>query len=86
MVELKPCPFCGGNPTLEHNGFDKCRNSENGDLITRWRVICKNCGTYKDGGITEYIATEYETLIVKSKHHNGRQNAIEAWNRRAEDG
>lgn len=86
MDELKPCPFCGKKPALEHNGIDKCRNSENGDLITRWKVICNNCGAFKDGGITEYIFTKDETLKIKEpQFHNGRQNAIEAWNRRAED-
>ena len=83
--ELTPCPFCGGKPVLQHEGIEKTRSSENGDLIVRWYVKCPNCGTKKEGGITEYLFMKDETLVIKSEHYNGRQKAIEAWNRRATD-
>ena len=72
-MELKPCPFCGCKPVLEHNGIEKTRNPECGDFIARWSVICRNCGTKKDGGCTEYIFAKDETLIIKSVHLNGRK-------------
>lgn len=31
MVKLKPCPFCGGEPTLEQNNSTK-----------KWWVYCSN--------------------------------------------
>lgn len=84
-MELKPCPFCGCNPVLEHSGIEKTRSSENGDLITKWKVRCNNCGTEKSGGVTEYIFTKAEALVIKSAHFDGRKKAIEAWNRRVEE-
>lgn len=82
-VELKPCPFCGCSPRLENSKIEPCRNRENGDLITTWKVRCFNCGTEKDGGVTEYIFLSDETLKINNEHFDGRRKAIEAWNRRA---
>ena len=83
--KLKPCPFCGTMPRLQHSDIKKCISRENGDLITKWSVICPNCGTEKDGGITEYLFMQDETLQIKSKRYDGRAKAIEAWNRRVND-
>lgn len=82
MPELKPCPFCGGRAQIQHDKIETCRNSENGDLITRWSVYCPNCGTKKDGGVTEYYLSNDEALVIKSDDFNGRKTAIENWNRR----
>ena len=57
MIELKPCPFCGGSAFILKSG--------SGDLLP-W-VTCIKCGAE-----TGY----YETV----------EKAIEAWNRRANDG
>lgn len=81
--ELKPCPFCGGEARIQHDRIEPCRNSENGDLITHWSVYCPNCGTKKEGGITEYYFNNEEKLVIQSDNFNGRKKAIEAWNRRA---
>lgn len=85
-VKLKPCPFCGTTPRLEHSEIERCRNRENGDLITKWKVRCGNCGAEKDGGATEYRFLSDETLKIAREHFDGRKKAIEAWNRRATDG
>ena len=59
MAELKPCPFCGGNPFFYFfcDGF----NSYN-------RVTCKKC------------------VVSLTKKNIIGTEAIDAWNRRAEDG
>lgn len=82
--ELKPCPFCGHKPILRHDKITETRSRDNGDLITRWEVYRPNCGTTKDGGVSEYIFLSDETLHIKS-NFDGRRNAIEKWNRRAND-
>ena len=82
MAELLPCPFCGKTPIIEHETVEPCRNRENGDLITRWKVRCFNCGTEKSGGITEYYFCADETLKIVNAKFDGRKEAIKAWNTR----
>lgn len=84
-VQLKPCPFCGGQAQLKHTKLEKCINSDNGDFCTRWSVYCPTCGIKRDGGLTEYRFTSDETLKIRSLSFDGRTQAIENWNRRIED-
>ncbi len=70
MVELKPCPFCGGKSVrLNAYGFGQ------------WSAECLSCyvETKRYMGST---ATKFKGAIMQT----GRKEAIEAWNRRAEDG
>ncbi len=59
-TELKPCPFCGGKPTVTN------------DRQMKWFYIeCLNDGC---------------PVLVQGAWHLDMDNAIEGWNRRAEDG
>lgn len=82
-LELLPCPFCGKIPRLENSGIKEGKSRENGDLITKWKVFCVNCGVEVDGGISEYVFMSDETIRVKDAHFDGRKQAIDNWNRRA---
>ena len=83
-TELLPCPFCGSKPTLTNSGLKLTASgaSIDGDIITYWRVRCDNCGVEKSGYLSEYFFTREETLKIR-ENYNGKAQAIEAWNRRA---
>ena len=69
MPELKPCPFCGGEAKVMYA-------MEEGGTKTVFSVICQSCGT----GIfrPRRIPNEWNAYV-------GVGEAIEAWNRRAEN-
>ena len=55
MDKLKPCPFCGSQPWIQHD-----------DVLLGWFIHCHNC----TGTVAAYT----------------KEQAIEAWNRRAGNG
>lgn len=80
MIELKPCPFCGGKASLKKviNGYVVSPTTK---IIDEWKVICENkcCSTYafKD----EIYHADNGEIIVE---HNGAIEAVEAWNKRSD--
>lgn len=63
MAELKPCPFCGSEPTIRvYRGKDGWRD--------RYAVLCR----YDEGGCG-----------AESGLYHYENEAVEAWNRRAEN-
>ena len=81
MNELRPCPFCGGEAQLKTQEVDY-------GLCGAW-VYCTNCQAK-----TNYMNT-HEMVIHKSSistpmtdesRAKGIAQAIEAWNRRADNG
>ena len=75
MAELKPCPFCGGKPYLEtrHRAFINAKT-------TRVAFVrCTECEARTQRvPLTDFGCTSYS--------FKANEKAIEAWNRRAEDG
>ena len=71
--ELKPCPFCGGTGTI------KAVNKNYG--FTIW-CQCKKCNA-RTNGYCPSTNNEDETI---ESIENCKNRAVEAWNRRANDG
>ncbi len=68
MVELKPCPFCGGEAYF-------CKPlHENGTAFDMMAVECKQCGAHPYGVLV------YEFADLNEKY----ETIARFWNRRAE--
>ena len=79
-IKLKPCPFCGGNPTLR-----RCSTGTKGYKFTAsYEVKCDKCRMAQTQTFETVFDLELNGELVLEK--DGRKEAIEAWNRRAEDG
>ena len=70
-TELKPCPFCGGQPRTSVN-FRKCGG---GDLVLEFAVTCSRCG------VNRSITEEVENAPFGS-YINMMDKAMELWNYR----
>ena len=75
-AELKPCPFCGGSVTI----------AKGGDNSMLWWFITRGNGENK---CNCRLFMESESFPVNASFDEKvqkKQDLIEAWNRRAEDG
>ena len=85
--KLKPCPFCGGEVTLEkYTNPTYCTDSE-GNTFWRdepdgWMIECKNHGWRKDAKGVD-VAADVALYSWGTSEENKRE-LIEAWNTRAE--
>ena len=70
MAELKPCPFCGCK-SIRLNAFG----------FGQWSAECLSCYVETKRYFGS-VATRYKGEVMQQ----GAKEAIEAWNRRAEDG
>ena len=75
MSELKPCPFCGGKPYLETNH----RAFINAQTAKVAFVRCRSCNARTQ-------RFELQDFGCTSRSSEANKKAIEAWNRRSEDG
>lgn len=52
MEELKPCPFCGGEPSVRSGSY------HDESCVTNWaEVVCINCGSRSEK-VDEYVIRE----------------------------
>ena len=80
MMELKPCPFCGGEAkaSIREATYGECGA----------RVVCKNCRAKTRYYSTHKMIVDGKTIstpMTAESKRRGIDNAIEAWNRRADN-
>lgn len=81
MTELKPCPFCGGKA----NFFVKVNSTTGTHRGWKFGVYCTMCDSSlprNDYVLDVDFDPNGEITIVRDE----RNDAIEAWNRRANNG
>lgn len=71
-IELKPCPFCGGEAKLRESP-----NSRSEEGMSFYEVRCKKCGVHVTGKSFNFWTVEYD-------HENPQDqlSAAKRWNKR----
>lgn len=85
MAELKSCPFCGGEADILDNRNEQVSYRAFGygtrGYPTWYKCYCKNCGA--TGAISRI---EKGCEMNKTYEKWAKEKAIEAWNRRCDNG
>jgi hypothetical protein len=82
MIELKPCPFCGGKATVQGKHTETYDVWANHPVLrAKYRVGCEKCGIYfwQNSVISR---AEYRAPVTNRDRY---EEAVEAWNRRTND-
>lgn len=81
MIELKPCPFCGGKAE-----FDQIARgtADNFSAKLDFEIRCKKCGATAPDAYG-YIAINLSSNGELNVWHDDKSKAIAAWNRRARE-
>lgn len=82
MEQLKPCPFCGNDAEVKQTGYGT--ESLNSVKLS-FRIECAKCGATAPGA-SGYISINLSHSGGLNTWHDDRESAIEAWNRRADNG
>lgn len=79
MAELKPCPFCGEVPYIEKSPMWRTHGGTTHGYYGcfEYDIHCHKCGCNVPLG---------ECYTIRISDEVARKNAIEAWNRRVDNG
>ena len=81
MIELKKCPFCGGEAYVDQS---ECGKHDGASVGIRFSIRCKKCHSTATGA-AGYIAINLSKTGELNIWHNDLVNAAEAWNKRAKE-
>lgn len=79
MIELKPCPFCGSDAEI----FTISYGYEEHRLKQHYRIRCPQCGISHETAFRVDVVYSIENGAVV--YDSELINAIEKWNRRANE-
>ena len=78
--ELKPCPFCGETPVIEHSRLNESRFTPNEYYYTV-KIMCPRCNIGTKDTITSFQINGIGNLYLLQ---DGVSTAAKIWNTRAE--
>ena len=82
-IKLKPCPFCG-SVCLDYS--EKSVHRDHGTaIVLHATVYCRKCHAYGRRVLSEK-AKSRDYAACRKLSDGLREKAIDAWNRRADDG
>ena len=79
-IELKPCPFCGGEAYLEEYNFKDDSGFRNQPYKISHKIGCKSCDIFFLE-FSEFSVVQGQMEFIK----NGFEKCLEEWNRRADN-
>ena len=77
MIELKPCPFCGGDAAIRESSLG---HKGTGEFRAMYEVGCKECGIKFVRQTLFRLVNGQPSFIC-----NGHDECVTMWNRRAGD-
>lgn len=80
MIDLKPCPFCGGTAIFKQTSYGTAERS----VRLGFEVACGKCGATEPQGHGEILIKLSETGSL-NPWRDCRAKAAVAWNRRAKE-
>ena len=86
-IELKPCPFCGGEAEIRTSEPEIDARSANYYIKTSVWVRCKKC-LFARESFTAYVRLDDKNMETKGSlsDDQGFKHVVNQWNRRAGDG